>query len=57
MTQDQANYKSAYDNLKPADRAAAVNDIQKALEAGGIDRIIAVELRELFLRLTNGEKA
>jgi hypothetical protein len=57
MTDPIASHRGFYNNLKPDAKRAAVADIQKAVEQGGIDRIIAVELRNLFLELTERKQA
>lgn len=57
MTDPIASHRGLYQNLKPDAKRAAVKDIQAALEAGGIDRIVAVELRKLFLELTERKQA
>jgi hypothetical protein len=53
MTPDQASYKSAYDNLKPADRKS----LQARIEKGGVSSEKWFELRKLFLELTERKQA
>ena len=55
MTNSLTTYQSALDNLKPADRQKAYDDIQKRVEVGGVDSATWFELRSLFLAMPKKE--